>query len=375
MNQMKRLCFPFLLLFALQSFAQTEIKLTGRVIDEKTSNPLENAGIKLLSVTDHKILKSTVTNSKGEFILLSQPGKFHLKIEFVAYKTQLLENKEITKSFKLEDIILKEDVQLLKSVDVTAGKTTVELSLDKKVFNVGKDLISKGGSANDILNNVPSVNVDANGAISLRGNGSVQVLINGKPSMLTNNNGLEQIPASNIEKVEVITNPSSRYEAQGGGGIINIVLKKNTLGGFNGSVQVGVGDPANYNGNLNLSYKTEKINLFSNIGYRYRNLYGSEQRYQRVLNNGIQTILRQNNEQGRNDDLYNVYLGMDYYINSEKYLNRKFLPRFAGKQGYHQLPIQLLQSKQCARQYHQAFRALSGATEIQSARNELCKNL
>jgi outer membrane receptor for ferrienterochelin and colicin len=107
----------------------------------------------------------------------------------------------------------------LKSVDVTAEKTTVELSLDKKVFNVGKDLISKGGSANDILNNVPSVNVDANGAISLRGNGSVQVLINGKPSMLTNNNGLEQIPASNIEKVEVITNPSSRYEAQGGGGI------------------------------------------------------------------------------------------------------------------------------------------------------------
>lgn len=324
MNQIKQLCFLLLLLSALKSFAQTEVKLTGKVIDEKTLKPLENAGIKLLSVADQKIIKSTVTDSKGEFTLLTQPGRFHIKIEFVAYRTQLFENREISQSFKFGDIIMKEDVQLLKSVDVTAEKTTVELSLDKKVFNVGKDLISKGGSANDILNNVPSVNVDANGAISLRGNGSVQVLINGKPSMLTNNNGLEQIPASNIEKVEVITNPSSRYEAQGGGGIINIVLKKNTLSGFNGSVQLGVGDPANYNGNLNLSYKTEKINLFSNIGYRYRNLYGSEQRYQSVLNNGIQTILRQNNEQGRNDDLYNVYLGMDYYINSKNTLTGSF---------------------------------------------------
>jgi hypothetical protein len=140
MNQIKRLCFLLLLLPALKSFAQTEVKLTGRVIDEKTLKPLENAGIKLLSVTDQKMLKSTVTDSKGEFTLLTQSGRFNIKIEFVAYKTQLLENREITQGLKLGDIILKEDVQLLKSVDVTAEKTTVELSLDKKVFNVGKDL-------------------------------------------------------------------------------------------------------------------------------------------------------------------------------------------------------------------------------------------
>ncbi|WP_343523762.1 outer membrane beta-barrel family protein [Pedobacter sp.] len=325
MNQIKQLYLLFLLLLAMPGFAQqTEVIITGRVIDEKTLKPLENAGIKLLSATDQKLLKGTLTNNKGEFALSTPPGRFDIKIEFIAYQTQHLVNKEIKQGVKLEDIILKEDVQLLKSVNVTAEKTTVELNLDKKVFNVGKDLISKGGSANDILNNVPSVNVDANGAISLRGNGSVQVLINGKPSMLTNNNGLEQIPASNIEKVEVITNPSSRYEAQGGGGIINIILKKNMLSGFNGSVQIGVGDPANYNSNLNLSYKTEKINLFSNIGYRYRNLYGSEQRYQSVFNNGIQTILRQNNEQGRNDDLYIVYLGMDYYLNAKNTLTGSF---------------------------------------------------
>lgn len=325
MNQIKQLYLLFFLLCSLQSFAQQpQIILSGRILDAKTLQPMENAGIKLLSPTDGKTLKSTLTNNKGEFVLTTSPGKFNIKIESIAYKAKLIENTTISQNMQLGDIALQEDIQLLKSVDITAEKTTVELNLDKKIFNVGKDLISKGGSANDILNNVPSVNVDANGAISLRGNGSVQVLINGKPSMLTNNNGLEQIPASNIEKVEVITNPSSRYEAQGGGGIINIVLKKNTLSGFNGSVQVGAGDPANYNGNLNLSYKTEKINLFTNIGYRYRNLYGSEQRYQQVLNNGVTTILRQNNEQGRNDDLYNVYLGLDYYINAKNTLTGSY---------------------------------------------------
>ncbi|WP_162799971.1 carboxypeptidase regulatory-like domain-containing protein [Pedobacter jeongneungensis] len=131
---MRQLCFLLLLFSALQSFAQTEVKLTGRVLDEKTLKPLENVGIKLLSSTDRSVIKSSVTDAKGEFVLFSQPGRYHVKIEFIAYKTQLLENREITKNLKIEDIILKEDVQLLKSVDITAEKTTVELSLDKKVW-------------------------------------------------------------------------------------------------------------------------------------------------------------------------------------------------------------------------------------------------
>lgn len=326
MKTIEKLILIFLVFYSLQSSGQqtAEVKVSGKVLDKATQQPLEYAGVSLLSPIGNKILKTTVTDKKGEFTLVTSPGQYHLKVEFISYKPFLLENKQIKEATNLGDILLQEDVKLLKSVDVKGEKSTVELNLDKKVFNVGNDLISKGGSANDILNNVPSVNVDANGGISLRGNGSVRVLINGKPSMLTANNGLEQIPAGNIEKVEVITNPSARYEAQGGGGIINIILKKNALGGLNGSVQAGLGDPVNYHSNLNLSYKTEKFNLFSNVGGRSRDFYGLEKRFQTTTKNGLTNILRQQNKQHRNDDTYNIYVGGDYYINPKNTLTGSF---------------------------------------------------
>lgn len=326
MNNIGKLILMLMMFCNLQSLGQqvAEVKVRGKVLDNTTQQPLEYAGVTLLSLTDNKMLKTTVTDKKGEFSLAIKPGQYHLKIEFISYKPTLLENKQIKEDTNLGSILLQEDVKLLKLVDVIGEKSTVELNLDKKVFNVGKDLISKGGSANDILNNVPSVNVDANGGVSLRGNGSVRVLINGKPSMLTANNGLEQIPASNIEKVEVITNPSARYEAQGGGGIINIILKKNTIGGLNGSVQAGLGDPVNYHGNLNLSYKTEKFNLFSNIGGRSRDFHADEKRFQTTAKNGISNTLHQQNKQRRNDDTYNIYIGGDYYINPKNTLTGSF---------------------------------------------------
>lgn len=326
MNNVEKLILIFLMFCSLKSFAQqaSEVTVRGKVLDHTTQQPLAYAGITLLSLAGNKIIKTVVTDKKGEFSLLSTPGQYHLKIEFISYKPVLLENKQIKEDTNLGNILLQEDVKLLKSVDVVGEKSRVELNLDKKVFNVGKDLISKGGSANDILNNVPSVNVDANGGVSLRGNGSVRMLINGKPSMLTANNGLEQIPASNIEKIEVITNPSARYEAQGGGGIINIVLKKNTQGGLNGSVQAGLGDPINYHSNLNLSYKTEKFNLFSNVGGRSRDFYAEEKRFQTTAKNGLTNILRQQNKQKRNDDTYNIYVGGDYYINPKNTITGSF---------------------------------------------------
>ncbi|RTZ46586.1 hypothetical protein EJ377_21010 [Chryseobacterium arthrosphaerae] len=184
--------------------------------------------------------------------------------------------------------------------------------------------MAKGGSANDVLNNVPSVSVDVNGAVSLRGNSGVNILIDGKPSVISLNNGLEQIPASQIEKVEVITNPSAKYQAQGNAGIINIVLKKNTLSGLNSSVQAGVGDPANYNGNINFSYKKEKFNLFGNIGTRFRNLHIKEDRNQTTLKNGVKNLLLQNNMTDRRDQAYNFYVGGDYYINDKNTLTGSF---------------------------------------------------
>lgn len=300
------------------------LSIKGKILEAQTKQPIENAGISLLSNSDQKFIKGTASSKNGTFVLTVAPGKYDIKIEFISFKPLLLTNKQIDSDLELGDLLLQEDVKLLKSVNVIGEKSSMELNLDKKVFNVGKDLMSKGGNATDILNNVPSVNVDVNGAISLRGNTGVRVLINGKPSMMTANKGLEQIPASNIEKIEVITNPSARYEAQGGAGIINIVLKKNSQTGLNGSVQAGMGDPTNYNGNLNLSYKTEKINLFTNIGVRFRDFKIVEERTQTTLNNGIKSVLLQNNLTKRHDDSYNFYIGGDYYINPSNTLTGSF---------------------------------------------------
>lgn len=326
MKNLKKVILSLLLLTAVQGFAQQvkTISIKGKVLEAKHTQPIENVGITLLSAIDQKFIKGITTNKNGEFVMDIIPGKYFIKIEFLSFKSVLIENKQVDVDLDLGNIFLQEDVKLLKSVSVKGEKSSMELNLDKKVFNVGTDLMSKGGNANDILNNVPSVNVDANGGISLRGNAGVRILINGKPSMLSSNNGLQQIPASNIEKVEVITNPSAKYEAQGGAGIINIVLKKNSLKGFNGSIQAGAGDPTNYTGNINLSYKTENINLFTNVGLRLRDFFIEDERKQTTLNNSIKNVLLQNNVTHRNDDSYNFYIGGDYYINSKNTLTGSF---------------------------------------------------
>lgn len=323
---MKKLTQILFLLCALQSFGQENksIIIKGKVIEDQTKQAIENVGITLFASSDQKFIKGIATNKSGEFTLTVIPGKYNIKIEFISFKSVLLANNEINNDLDLGTVSLKEDTKLLKSVEVIAEKSTSEINLDKKVFHVGKDLMSNGGNANDILNNVPSVNVDANGGISLRGNSGVRILINGKPSILSMNNGLQQIPASNIEKVEVITNPSARHEAQGGAGIINIVLKKNSLTGFNGSIQAGAGDPTNYLSNINLSYKTEKFNLFTNVGLRIRDFYINDNRKQTTLNNSIKNILLQNNVTHRTDDSYNFYIGGDYYIDTKNTLTGSF---------------------------------------------------
>ncbi|WP_158544398.1 outer membrane beta-barrel family protein [Pedobacter miscanthi] len=323
---MEKLILILLLLSGFAGLAQqpAAFNITGKVADARTKLPLAGAGVSVISIAGNKILNSTLTDSSGVFSFSVAPGKYHIKIAFISYKTYILEHQQVDKYLNLGLILLQEDAKLLEAVNIVGEKSTVELNLDKKVFNVGKDLMSKGGTANDILNNVPSVNVDANGAISLRGNGSVRVLINGKPSMLTANNGLNQIPANTIEKVEVITNPSARYEAQGGAGIINIVLKKNSSSGLNGSIQAGIGTPTYYNGNINLSYKTQKVNLFANVSHFYRNIYAYEKNLQTTIRNGASTVLNQHNDQVRNDNAYSYYVGGDYYINEKNTLTGSF---------------------------------------------------
>lgn len=315
---MKQFALLMILLFGFTTMAQsTEFTIKGKITDSKTHQPLPYAMVVLSS---SEIKKEVSTDADGNYQLKSIAGTYELKVEFMSYKTFTINNLQLNINI-VKDIALEENINQLQEVNVIAEKSAVELKLDKKVFNVGKDILSRGGSANDILNNVPSVNVDVAGVISLRGNNSVTVLINGKPSMLTANNGLGQISAANIERVEVITNPSAAYEAQGGAGIINIILKKNSMQGFNGSLQASFGTPAKHNVNANVSYKTEKVNLFSNIGYRYFDIYSTNKQHQ-VSNNGV--VLNQFDESKRNNRGYNMYVGGDYYINEKNTLTGSY---------------------------------------------------
>ncbi|KRD12352.1 hypothetical protein ASE21_00055 [Flavobacterium sp. Root901] len=319
---MKQFVLLIIMMLSAAAFSQSkEFIIKGKIIDAATKQPLPYGTIALMSSSQKT--KEVSADENGDYILKSSPGTYQLKIAFMSYKTVTTESFELNKDL-VKNIALEENTNELKEVNIISEKSAVELKLDKKVFNVGKDILSRGGSASDILNNVPSVAVDMAGVISLRGNNSVTVLIDGKPSMLTANNGLSQIPAANIEKIEVITNPSAAYEAQGGAGIINIILKKNSMKGFNGSIQAGIGHPTNYNLNTNLSYKTSKINLFGNLGYREINFYSWNKQFQQNFNEGGNSVLNQYNNTDSSSNTANVYVGGDYYINDKSTLTGSY---------------------------------------------------
>ncbi len=227
-------------------------------------------------------------------------------------------------------IRLRQSVDILEEVVVQGEKSTMELTLDKKIFNVGKDLAISGGTASDVLMNIPSVAVDPEGNIKLRGSDNVRILIDGKPSGLVSfkgGSGLQQLQANMIEKVEVITNPSARYEAEGLGGVINIVLKKDRNQGFNGSIDVIAGHPVNYGLAANLNYRHKIVNFFVNYGLVYRETPGVGKLYQEVYGEEDTTYLKQSNDgiiKGLNT---NIRSGIDYFFSETSILTASYLYR------------------------------------------------
>ena len=265
----------FLLLFSIQfTFAQNSSNsgLKGGVFDENT-NPVPFANVALFSL-DTTLIKGTTSNEAGNFMLNYKQGEYLLKVSFLSYSPSLrkisIPQVGITDLGKIQ---LASKAEMLNEVEITGEKSTMEFQLDKRVFNVEQDLANIGGDASDVLSNIPSVDVDAEGKISLRGSGGVRILINGRQSGLVGDNtadALKQIQSDLIEKVEVISNPSARYDAEGEVGIINIVLKKERRKGFNASVTGRTGAPHNHNIALNLNWRKEKINYFVNGGVGFR---------------------------------------------------------------------------------------------------------
>ncbi|MEM9324235.1 MAG: outer membrane beta-barrel family protein [Bacteroidota bacterium] len=291
-------------------------EISGKVVEAVSGDAVEFATVIVAEPGSGRQITGATTSPGGSFEITTDATEFYIEVSFIGFQSQTLVDFEtINGKIDLGTIKINEDNQLLEEIVVEADRSTTEFRLDKRIFNVGADLSSTGASALDILNNVPSVNVNIEGDIALRGSTGVQILINGKPSVLTNDDGgnaLGTITADMIERIEVITNPSAKYDAEGTSGIINIVIKKEERTGTNGSVTVNTGTPHNHSLGLSLNHRTEKWNLFSQLGVGYRELPNDRRNINRDLTTGVE--IRSEGEEFRNEQFYNLILGTDYYF-------------------------------------------------------------
>jgi outer membrane receptor protein involved in Fe transport len=298
-------------------------KITAKIIDAGNNQTVPYATAVLLNRRTKATVKVAQTDADGNLNLSNLPsGVFTFKISYVGYQTMVRDSMQITgKDINLGTLRMKAAKgMILSEVKVTGQKSSMQLGIDKKVFSVDQSLVSEGGSATDLLQNVPSVQTDIDGNVSLRGSTGVKVLIDGKPSLIAGGNVaqiLQSIPASSIESVEVITNPSAKYDAEGQSGIINIVLKKNKKLGFNGNLALTAGNRNNYNANTSLSFQNDKINVYGNYSYRYGDRFGGGFNNIQYLNSSEinpTVFADQTTDSKSNDRGHNVKAGIDFYL-------------------------------------------------------------
>lgn len=296
--------------------------LSGVVIDSTSKKPLDYVSVKLYSQFDSTFVMGIYTDGNGDFMLYQIPsGKYFAKITFLNYESKWI--RDISFSPDKPDRVLgtiklkTENATELDAAKVSSNKKILETSFDKKVFNISEDLNSRTGTVNDVLNNIPSVEVDQDGKISLRGDGNVTILIDGRPSMMTGNSAksfLDALPANMVERIELVTNPSAKYDPDGTSGIINIVLKKNKLRGVNGNINASAATGSIFNSAASLSMRNSKMNLYGTYSYKHyegeRNNFGEMNRY------FGDSLFRLN--QNRLGTDYNVghtlKLGADFYL-------------------------------------------------------------
>ena len=323
----------------IEAPAEPEIK--GKIIDMETDGPLEYATVSLFNSQDSTLVTGVITDSKGNFSLKAKPGKYYVVLQFIGYESKTI-NINLKNNISLGDIVLRPDSALLEEVEVVAEKSTMTMTLDKRVFNVGKDVSSTAGNAIEVLDNIPSVNVDVEGNVSLRGDSGVQILVDGKVSGLagvSTQDALRSLQADMIEKIEVVTNPSVRYDAEGTAGIINIVLKKDKRKGLNASVDLRGGFPVQWGEKFfkedfpfqtglgaSVNYRFKKFNVFANYNFNYRDdisdgytltkYFNGDYDYDPTIENhdDATQITEQLTYRNRNRKGHNVRGGFDYYF-------------------------------------------------------------
>lgn len=300
-------------------------RVFGKVLDNTGKHPLPYATVMVLRTEasgEEKMIDGGLTEENGEFNFKNLPlGPLSVKINYVG-------NKDIVKKIKLSppnnteidlgDMVMAVDAQVLDAVEIKADKVAAMISLEKRVFNVDKNITAAGGTAEDILKNVPSVNVDMDGGVKLRDK-STTIYVDGKPSLMS----LNQIPADQIESIEVISNPSAKYEAATTGGIVNIVLKKNRKAGYNGSASVGIGNQDRYNGSFNLNANEGKWNLSSSYSFNTANVPTTGYLYRTNFTNTgeVRDYFNQNSILNFSNTFHSGRLGLDYRLNNRNTLS------------------------------------------------------
>jgi outer membrane receptor protein involved in Fe transport len=316
MRRLLRVFFLGCVIFSAGALQAQSFTVTGKVIDAATKQPIPYATVALVDTTAQQILAGASTTADGSFSVKTANPNFAVDVSFIGYEKQVITSFDRSSpTIDLGTIQLKQSALALEEAEVRAERSMVEFKLDKRVFNVGKDISSTGAGALEVLSNVPSVTVDIEGNIKLRGNSGVQILINGKPSVMSEDGSLAlgTITADMIDRVEVITNPSAKYEAGGTSGIINIVLKEEEKKGFNGSVSANTGLPDNHSIGASLNYRTENLNLFTQFGTGYRSIPTLREALN--INKIDSTAVYSEGEEYRNEVFYNIRLGSDFFLN------------------------------------------------------------
>ena len=336
---MKKTILVFLTLLCCVQLSFAAITVKGRVFDNSTGHPMEYATVRACALPDSTFVSGCITEPSGAFSMQLEKGRYVLEVQYMGFVTKY-KNVTLDGSKSIVDvgkINLSPDSRMLSEVNVVAEQSTYEMTLDKRVFNVGKDVANTAGNAIEVLENIPAVSVDVEGNVSLRGDDGVRILIDGKESGLSGmstQDALRTLQGDMIERVEGITNPSVRYDAEGSAGIINIILKKDKRQGFNGAVNIRTGYPWMYGASLSGNYRLKRWNLFGSYGFNNRSNIGGgvnlTKRYSDIIDGD--TIFTQLTDQTTERRMrrmgHNVRVGADYYITDRDIVSAAFVYRY-----------------------------------------------
>ncbi len=299
--------------------------IVGQVVDAQVGSPLEYANVVLYESNGNKQITGVTTNADGIFRLMGvKPGIYRLEVSFMGYYPTTIDTVKVTspdEGVRMGTVELERAVLMMEGVDVTSDKPAVEFKIDKKVINVSKHYTATSGTAVDVLENVPSVTVDVEGNVTLRGSTNFTLLIDGRPTVLEPDDALQQIPANAIENIEIITNPSAKYDPSGTSGIINIVMKKQKSQGTNGIANANIGLDDKYGADFLLNHRMEKFSVYFGANYRDETYPGSAAMENRTTSGDTTSFVSSSGEMSWHRKFYGLRGGIDMYLGSEDVLS------------------------------------------------------